>query len=85
MMERLDWMTNNPVQAISLAAGAAVSLIVFIVVVRLSFAALGRRLLVGLGLRKKIERENPWASMQDRVSYNLRPAPRPWWAVWRRT
>jgi hypothetical protein len=83
-MEWLDWMTANPVTAISAAAGGAVALLIFIVLVRLSFAALGRRLLVGLGLRKKIERENPWATLDDRAAYGLRPARRPWWAIWRR-
>jgi hypothetical protein len=84
LMEWLDWMTDNPTTAIGAAAGVAVALIVFIVVARLAFAALGRRVLVGLGLRKRIERENPWATLEDRAAYGLRPAPRPWWAGRRR-
>lgn len=83
-MEWLGWMTDNPVTAGSAAAGGAVALLILIVLVRLAFAAVGRRLLVGLGLRKKIERENPWATIEDRTAYGLRPARRSWWAVWRR-
>jgi hypothetical protein len=83
-MEWIDWMTENPTLAISLAAGGAVALLLFIVLVRWSFAAAGRRLMVGPGLRKKIARENPWASLEDRVAYKLRPEPRSWWAFWRR-
>lgn len=80
----LDWMTNNPEWAIAYAAGGALALILFIVMVRLAFAALGRRLLVGLGLRKKIERENPWATIEDRTAYGLRPARRSRLMFWRR-
>lgn len=83
-MEWIDWMTVNPVEAGSLAGGAAVALLVLIVLARLAFAAIGRRLMVGLGLRKKVERENPWATIEDRAAYKLRPEPRPWWAFWRR-
>jgi hypothetical protein len=73
MMEWIDWMTAKPVEAISLAAGAAVALLLFIVLVRLGFAAMNRRLLVGLGLRKKIERETHWATAKDRTDYGVRP------------
>jgi hypothetical protein len=80
----LDWMTNNPAWAIAYAAGGAVTLLLIIVLLRLAFAALGRRLLVGMGLRKKVERENPWATLDDRVTYKLRPMRRRWWQVGRR-
>lgn len=84
LMEWIDWMTNNPEQAASAAVGGSIALLVFIVLARLAFAALGRRLLVGMGLRRKTERENPWATIDDRTAYGLRPARRRWWAVWGR-
>lgn len=83
-MEWIDWMTANPETAIGAAVGGAVTLLLLIVLARLAFAALGRRLLVGLGLRKKVERENPWATIEDRTAYGLRPARRSRWAFWRR-
>lgn len=78
-MEWLDWMTENPVEAGAAALGVAAVGLSLVVLVRLAFAAIMRRLLVGMGLRKRLERESPWASVDDRVTYKLRPAPRRWW------
>jgi hypothetical protein len=84
LMEWIDWMTANPGMAVGMAVGGAVALLIVVVAMRLSFAWLGRRILVGLRLRKKVERESPWATLDDRVAFGVRPAPRPWWAVWRK-
>ena len=72
------WSVEHPTAAAIAAGSAALGVVVVIVLIRLAFAALGRRLLVGMGLRKKVEKENPWASLDDRVTYKLRPAPRRW-------
>lgn len=84
MMEWFDWATENPETATVYACLVALGAVLAIVLVRLAFAALLRRLLVGLGLRKRLERESPWASVDDRVSYKLRPAPRRWWSFGRK-
>lgn len=84
MTEIFDWMVADPMPAIGIGGAAAVALLVLIVVARWTFAAVGRRLRVGLRLAKKVEQESPWASLADRASYSLRPAPQPWWALWRR-
>jgi hypothetical protein len=68
-----NWAVDNPTAAALLAGGAALGLVLFIILVRLSFAALGRRILVGLGLRKKVARESHWATAQDLAEYGLRP------------
>jgi hypothetical protein len=78
------WSVEHPTAAAVAAGSAALGVVLVIVLIRLAFAALGRRLLVGMGLRKKVERENPWASLDDRVTFKLRPARRPWWAIWRK-
>lgn len=78
-MEWLDWMTEKPVEAGAAALGMAIVGLALVVLVRLAFATIMRRLLVGMGLRKRLERESPWASVDDRVTYKLRPAPRRWW------
>ena len=83
-MAWFNWSVENPTAAAPAAGGAALAVLLIIIMVRLAFAALGRRLLVGLGLKKKVARENPWATIEDRAGYKLRPAPRPWWAFWRR-
>ena len=48
-------------------------MLLVIILLRLAFAALGRRTMVGLGLRKKVERESHWATPAERVSYGVRP------------
>ncbi|MGF7213198.1 hypothetical protein GGE65_007834 [Skermanella aerolata] len=83
-MTWLDWMTANPAQAIALGTGAALVLLIVIVLARLSFAAIGRRILIGLRLRKRVERDQPWATVDEQVSYGLRPLPRRWWSFRRR-
>lgn len=84
-MDWLNWMVEKPVEAVVLAAVSALMVLALIVLIRLGLSALGRRLLVGMGLRKKIDRENPWATSHDRASYKLRPQPRSWWSLRRRT
>lgn len=79
-VEWLNWMTENPVDAGVIAVVSALGFLSLIILARLAVSALGRRLLVGLGLRKKIERENPWATAHDRASYKLRPEPRSRWS-----
>jgi hypothetical protein len=84
MTEWLGWMTDNPTSAAIAASGAAIGLVTGIVATRLIFAAIGRRVLVGLRLRKKVARESPWSTLDERVAYGLRPARRRRWAIRRR-
>lgn len=83
-MEWFEWSVNNPTMAAVAAGGSALFLVGFLVAVRLIFAAFGRRVLVGMGLRKKMERQNPWATVEDRAAYGLRPVKRSRLAFWRR-
>lgn len=83
-MAWFEWSVANPTMAAVAAGGSALLLLAIGIGVRLAFGALGRRLLVGLGVKKKIERENPWATRDDRAAYGLRPAKGSKLMFWRR-
>jgi hypothetical protein len=68
-----QWTVDHPIAAATSAGAVALGVLLLIVVLRLLVAALGRRVLVGMGVRKKVERENPWATAQDRTAYGMRP------------
>ena len=68
-----NWMVENPTAASIAALSAAAVVLLIIILLRLAFAALGRRVLVGLGVRKKVEQESHWATAKDRAEYGMRP------------
>lgn len=76
MIEWIDWINDNPVQSIGGAAAVALSLLAIIIGVRLAFAALLRRIFVGLRLKKKMEKDNPWMDSNGLAENKLRPMPR---------